>query len=118
MRSGGFELAARAKTVLAARPLQQRRLPELEWLEPDLGERSETHLRAILSINRFTSPDENPRAPSARSELPQEVFTTLDPLYASLLISLSAAFVAMLGEQWLNRYLRHTANETWTEEGY
>jgi len=29
-------------------------------------------------------------------------------MYASLLISLLAAFVAMLGKQWLNRYLRHS----------
>ena len=28
-------------------------------------------------------------------------------MYASLLISLLAAFIAMLGKQWLNRYLRH-----------
>lgn len=28
-------------------------------------------------------------------------------MYASLLISLLAAFVAILGKQWLNRYLRH-----------
>jgi len=29
-------------------------------------------------------------------------------MYASLLISLLAAFIAMLGKQWLNRYLRNT----------
>jgi len=29
-------------------------------------------------------------------------------MYASLLISLLAAFVAMLGKQWLNRYLRNS----------
>ena len=29
-------------------------------------------------------------------------------MYASLLISLLAAFIAMLGKQWLNRYLRHS----------
>jgi hypothetical protein len=29
-------------------------------------------------------------------------------MYASLLISLLAAFVAMLGRQWLNRYMRNT----------
>ena len=29
-------------------------------------------------------------------------------LYASLSMSLLAAFVAMLGKQWLNRFLRHT----------
>jgi hypothetical protein len=33
---------------------------------------------------------------------------TSNLLYASLLMSLLAAFVAMLGKQWLNRYLRHT----------
>ena len=32
---------------------------------------------------------------------------TSDLLYASLLMSLLAAFVAMLGKQWLNRYIRH-----------
>ena len=39
---------------------------------------------------------------------PTEIVTTSDLLYASLLMSLLAAFVAMLGKQWLNRYLRHT----------
>ena len=29
-------------------------------------------------------------------------------MYANLLISLLAAFVAMLGKQWLNRYLRNS----------
>ena len=29
-------------------------------------------------------------------------------MYASLLVSLLAAFVAMLGKQWLNRYLRNS----------
>jgi hypothetical protein len=38
---------------------------------------------------------------------PAEIVTTSNLLYASLLISLLAAFVAMLGKQWLNRYLRH-----------
>ena len=33
---------------------------------------------------------------------------TSNLLYASLLMSLLAAFIAMLGKQWLNRYLRHT----------
>jgi len=38
---------------------------------------------------------------------PAEIITALDLLYASLLMSLLAAFIAMLGKQWLNRYLRH-----------
>ena len=33
-------------------------------------------------------------------------------MYASLLISLLAAFVAMLGKQWLNRYLRNAGGST------
>ena len=33
-------------------------------------------------------------------------------MYASLLISLLAAFVAMLGKQWLNRYLRNSGRST------
>ena len=37
---------------------------------------------------------------------------TLDLLYASLLMSLLAAFIAMLGKQWLNRYLRHSGGST------
>jgi hypothetical protein len=78
-------------------------------LEPDSGERSEAYLRAILlSLNRSISPDEVPAAPPAWSGPPQEIITTSDLLYASLLMSLLAAFVAMLGKQWLNRYLRHT----------
>ena len=52
-------------------------------------------------------PDEEPAIPPAWGGPPQEIITTLDLLYASLLMSLLAAFVAMLGKQWLNRYLRH-----------
>jgi hypothetical protein len=33
-------------------------------------------------------------------------------MYASLMISLLAAFVAMLGKQWLNRYLRNSGGST------
>ena len=36
----------------------------------------------------------------------------MDLLYASLLLSLFAAFVAMLGKQWLDRYRRHTGGST------
>jgi hypothetical protein len=78
-------------------------------LEADHTERSEAYLRAILlSLNRSIVPDEDPVAPSAWNGPPAEIVTTSDLLYASLLMSLLAAFVAMLGKQWLNRYLRHT----------
>ncbi|KAF9646287.1 hypothetical protein BDM02DRAFT_3188951 [Thelephora ganbajun] len=78
-------------------------------LESDSGGRSELYLRAILlSLNRSISPNEDPIAPPPWNGPPQEIITTSDLLYASLLMSLLAAFVAMLGKQWLNRYLRHT----------
>ena len=41
-----------------------------------------------------------------------EVIATSNLLYASLLMSLLAVFVAMLGKQWLNGYLRHTGGST------
>ena len=78
-------------------------------LEPDSGGRSEAYLRAIfLSLNRSTAPDEDPTTPPAWSGPPTEIVATSNLLCASLLMSLVAAFIAMLGKQWLNRYLRHT----------
>ena len=77
-------------------------------LEPDSGERSEAYLRAILlSINQSVSPGEVPVPPPTWGGPRQEIITTLDLLYASLLMSLLAAFVAMLGKQWVKRYLKH-----------
>ena len=78
-------------------------------LESDPTERSEAYLRAILlTLNRSIVPNEVPAPPPVWKGPPAEVITTLDLLYASLLMSLLAAFVAMLGKQWLSRYLRHT----------
>jgi len=61
-----------------------------------------------MSLNRSVVPDEDPVAPPVWNGPPAEIITTSDLLYASLLMSLLAAFVAMLGKQWLSRYLRHT----------
>ena len=78
-------------------------------LQPDSGGRSEAYLQAILfSLNPSISPHENPVAPPPWSGPPPEIVTSTNLLYASLLMSLLAAFVAMLGKQWLNRYLQHT----------
>ena len=83
-------------------------------LGPDSSERSEAYLRAILlSLNRSVAPDEHPTAPPAWTGPPTEFITTSDLLYASLLMSLLAAFVAMLGKQWLNLFLRHGENQWW-----
>ena len=65
-------------------------------------------MRAILlSLNRSIVPDEDPAVPPVWKGPPAEIITTLNLLYASLLISLLAAFIAVLGKQWLSRYLRH-----------
>ena len=78
-------------------------------LEPAPSDRSEAYLRAILlSLNPSIVPNEHPVLPPMWSGPPTEIITTSDLLYSSLLMSLLAAFVAMLGKQWLNRYLRHT----------
>ena len=77
-------------------------------LQSDPNEQSQAYLRAILlSLNPSIAPDENPSVPPAWNGPAGEIVATLDLLYASLLMSLLAAFVAMLGKQWLNRYLRH-----------
>ena len=77
-------------------------------LEPDSSKRSEAYLRAILlSLNRSVAPNEHPAAPPAWDGPPTEAITTSDLLYGSLLVSLLAAFAAMLSKQWLNLYLRH-----------
>ena len=75
-------------------------------LQPDPNEQSQAYLRAILlSLNPSIAPDENLSVPPAWNGPAGEIVATLDLLYASLLMSLLAAFVAMLGKQWLNRYL-------------
>jgi hypothetical protein len=77
--------------------------------QPDSSELSEAYLRAsLLGLNRSIVPDEDPAAPQVWDDPPTKIVTTPDLLYMSPLMSLLAAFVAMLGKQWLNRYLRHT----------
>jgi len=64
-------------------------------------------LRAILlTLNQSAIPGETPAVPPIQEDPPSEIVTVTGLMYASLLISLLAAFVAMLGKQWLNRYLR------------
>ena len=77
-------------------------------LQQDSGDQSQAYLRAILiTLNPSLFPHEVPSAPPAWNGPPSEIITTSDLLYASLLMSLLAAFVAMLGKQWLTRYVRH-----------
>ena len=77
-------------------------------LEPDPNEQSAAILRAILfTLNQSAIPGETLTIPPAQEDPPSEIVTVTGLMYASLLISLLAAFIAMLGKQWLNRYLRN-----------
>ena len=76
-------------------------------LEPDPNDMTATYLRAILlTLNNSAILGELPTPPTVWSGPAQEIVVVTNLLYASLLMSLLAAFVAMLGKQWLNRYLR------------
>jgi hypothetical protein len=77
-------------------------------LKPDPNEQSAAFLRAILlTLNHSAIPGETPTVPPTQEDPPSEIVTASGLMYASLLISLLAAFIAMLGKQWLNRYLRN-----------
>lgn len=65
-------------------------------------------LRAILlTLNHSAIPNETPVVPPVQTDPPSEIVAATGLMYASLLISLLAAFFAMLGKQWLNRYSRN-----------
>ena len=77
-------------------------------LQPDPSDQSVVLLRAILlTLNQSAIPNANAIVPPAQVGPPREIIIATGLLYASLLMSLLAAFTAMLGKQWLNRYLRH-----------
>jgi len=60
----------------------------------------------IHTMNNSLFPDADPSA-IAWTGPPPEIVTVQCLLYASLATSLFAAFLAMLGKQWVNRYLRN-----------
>ena len=60
----------------------------------------------IHAVNSSLLPDANPDSVTW-SGPPPEIVTVQSLLYASLATSLFAAFIAMLGKQWVNRYLRN-----------
>lgn len=73
-------------------------------LQPYPNDQSALLLQAIFhTLNHSTTPN----VPSAQDAPPKVIVVATTFLYASLIISLLAALVAMLGKQWLNRYLRH-----------
>jgi hypothetical protein len=78
-------------------------------LEPDPNEQSIALLRSILlALNQSAIPNETPSVPPVQGVPPNGTIAVTGLMYASLLTSLLAAFIAMLGRQWLNQYLRNT----------
>ena len=76
-------------------------------LEPNPNDMTAAYLRAILlTLNHSAIPGELSTPPIPWAGPAEEIVLATNLLYASLLITLLAAFVAMLGKQWLNRYLR------------
>ena len=60
----------------------------------------------IHAVNSSLFPDADPDSATWTGP-PPEIVTVQSLLYASLATSLFAAFLAMLGKQWVNRYLRN-----------
>ena len=60
----------------------------------------------IHTMNNSLFPDADPSS-VAWTGPPPEIVTVQSILYASLATSLFAAFLAMLGKQWINRYIRN-----------
>jgi len=65
------------------------------------------YLRILIhTMNNSLFPDADPNSTTWTGP-PPEIVTVQSLLYASLATSLFAAFLAMLGKQWVNRYLRN-----------
>ena len=66
-----------------------------------------TYMRILIhTMNESLFPDADPLT-TVWTGPSTEIVTVQCPLYASLATSLFAAFVAMLGKQWVNRYIRN-----------
>ena len=66
-----------------------------------------TYMRILIhNMNDSLFPDADPNS-TAWTSPPSEIVTVQSLLYASLATSLFSAFFAMLGKQWINRYLRN-----------
>jgi len=76
-------------------------------LEPDPNETTAAYMRILIhTMNNSLFPDADPSSTTWTGP-PPEIVAVQSLLYASLTTSLFAAFLAMLGKQWVNRYLRN-----------
>ena len=76
-------------------------------LEPDPNGMTATYVRILIhTMNNSLFPDADPGSVNWTGP-PPEIVTAQCLLYASLATSLFAAFLAMLGKQWVNRYIQN-----------
>ena len=76
-------------------------------LEPDPNDMTAAYMKILIhAMNASLFPDADPDAIAWTGPAPG-VVTVQALLYASLITSLFAAFVAVLGKQWVNRYIRN-----------
>jgi len=76
-------------------------------LEPDPNEMTAAYMQILIhAVNSPLFPDANPDSVTW-SGPPPGIVAVQSLLYASLATSLFTAFIAMLGKQWVNRYLRN-----------
>jgi len=76
-------------------------------LKEDPNEMTAAYMQIMIhTMNGSLFPDADPGS-VAWTGPPPEIVTVQSLLYASLATSLFAAFLAMLGKQWVNRYLRN-----------
>ena len=90
-------------------------------LEPDPNEMNAVYMRILIhAVNGSLYPDTDPLAAAAWNGPAPAIVTVQCLLYASLATSLFAAFVAMLGKQWVNRYIRNrggsAAEKSWDRQ--
>jgi len=79
------------------------------------------YMRVLIhAVNGSLYPDADPLAAVTWNGPSPEIVTVQCLLYASLATSLFAAFVAMLGKQWVNRYIRNrggsAAEKSWDRQ--
>jgi len=91
--------------------------PELEQNANDV---TAVYMQILIhTMNNTLFPDADPSS-LAWTGPPQEIVIVQSLLYATLAISLFAAFFAMLGKQWINRYLRNhggsAAHKSWDRQ--
>ena len=80
-------------------------IPSSNLTQPTQPWHSEHHT-TFLTLNHSAIPNKPPNVPLVQEIPPTGIAASTSFLYASLLISLPAAFIAMLGKRSLRRYLR------------